>query len=88
MTGVQTCALPILLADTINSSMDLIESALNILDAIVLTTGLQIPQLSAADVATTGATASDGYLVYDTDNNVYVGKQSGALVKFTTSAYP
>lgn len=30
----------------------------------------------------------NGILLYDTTNNVYVGMQSGALVQFTTSAYP
>jgi hypothetical protein len=30
----------------------------------------------------------NGMLVYDTTNNVYVGMQNGALVKFTTTAYP
>lgn len=30
----------------------------------------------------------NGILLYDTTNNVYVGMQNGALVKFTTTAYP
>jgi hypothetical protein len=30
----------------------------------------------------------NGILLYDTTNNVYVGMQNGALVKFTTSPYP
>lgn len=35
-----------------------------------------------------GAAVSNGILLYDTTNNVYVGMQNGALVKFTTTAYP
>ena len=31
---------------------------------------------------------TNGILLYDKTNNVYVGMQNGALVKFTTSAYP
>lgn len=30
----------------------------------------------------------NGVLLYDTTNNVYVGMQSGSLVKFTTTPYP
>ena len=30
----------------------------------------------------------DGVILYDTTNNVYVGKENGALVQFDTSAYP
>lgn len=30
----------------------------------------------------------NGVLLYDTTNNVYVGMQNGALVKFTTTSYP
>ena len=35
-----------------------------------------------------GAAVSNGILLYDTTTNVYVGMQNGALVKFTTTAYP
>lgn len=31
---------------------------------------------------------TNGILLYDTTNNVYVGMQNGSLVKFTTTAYP
>ena len=34
------------------------------------------------------ATVGDGIIFYDTTNKVYVGMQNGALVKFTTTAYP
>jgi hypothetical protein len=31
---------------------------------------------------------NNGVLLYDSTNNEYVGKISGSLVKFTTTAYP
>lgn len=69
------------LADTINSTFALIESN------IVLSQGATVPQLTAAQIADlTGQ--PNGWLAYDTTNNVYVGKQSGSLVKFTTTSYP
>lgn len=30
----------------------------------------------------------NGILLYDNTNNVYVGMESGSLVKFTTTSYP
>ncbi len=36
----------------------------------------------------TTVTLNNGILLYDTTNDVYVGMQAGALVKFTTSPYP
>ncbi len=39
-------------------------------------------------IPTQGGDIGNGILLYDTTNNVYVGMQSGALVKFTTTAYP
>lgn len=69
--------------DTINSSFDGIESALNLLTAQSMTQ-VQIVALAAKSPAVIG----NGILLYDTTNNVYVGMQNGALVKFTTTAYP
>ncbi len=45
---------------------------------------------TAAQIATmfSSGQLSNGVLLYDTTNNVYVGMISGALVKFTTTAYP
>lgn len=31
---------------------------------------------------------SNGVILYDTVNNVYVGRENGVLVKFTTAPYP
>jgi hypothetical protein len=39
-------------------------------------------------IPTQGAAVGNGILLYDTTTNVYVGMQNGALVKFTTTAYP
>ncbi len=36
----------------------------------------------------TAGTLANGIFLYDSTNNVYVGMQSGALVKFTTAPYP
>ena len=69
--------------DTINSSFDSIESALNLLTAQSMTK-TEIIALAAASPAVIG----NGILLYDTTTNVYVGMQSGALVQFTTSPYP
>lgn len=69
--------------DTINSSFDGIESALNLLTAQSMTQ-VQIVALAAKSPAVIG----NGILLYDTTNNVYVGMQGGSLVKFTTTSYP
>lgn len=39
-------------------------------------------------IPTQDADVTNGILFYDTTMNVYVGMQNGALVKFTTTAYP
>lgn len=53
-------------------------------------TFLQLPTYTAVEIAAFFAAGqlSNGILIYDTTNNVYVGMQSGALVKFTTTPYP
>lgn len=69
------------LVDSLNENIRDIEDALNLLTAMSYT---------ATEIATLEMAGSlgNGILLYDTTNNVYVGKQSGALVKFTTAAYP
>ena len=67
--------------DTINSSFDALEMALNLLYA----QGLTAAQITAMF---TDGNLTNGVLMYDTTNNEYVGVQSGALVKFTTAAWP
>jgi hypothetical protein len=65
--------------ETINSSFSDIEKALNVLTA---------QSYTAEEITGLTPSITNGVLLYDTTNNVYVGMQSGSLVKFTTSAYP
>ena len=69
------------LVDTLNEDISDIQDGINFFTAMNQT---------AVEIAA-GFTAGDygnGILLYDTTNNVYVGMQNGALVKFTTTAYP
>lgn len=69
------------LVDALNENINDIQNALNLLTAMSYT-AVEIAAMNlAGDLV-------NGVLLYDTTNNVYVGKQSGALVKFTTTAYP
>lgn len=69
------------MVDTLNEDINDIQNAFNFLTATNYT---------AAQIATMNGAGQlgNGVLMYDTTNNVYVGKQNGALVKFTTAAYP
>lgn len=69
------------LVDSLNENISDIQNSLNLLTAMSYT---------AAEIATLESSGSigNGILLYDTTNNVYVGKQSGALVQFTTTPYP
>ncbi|HWW39674.1 hypothetical protein [Pedobacter sp.] len=69
------------LVDTLNEDIADIEESFNFLTA---------PNLTAVQIAAmfTAGDFTNGILLYDTTNNEYVGMQSGALVKFTTTAYP
>lgn len=51
---------------------------------------LQAQSYTSVEIAAmfTAGTLVNGVFLYDSDLNEYVGMQSGALVKFTTSAYP
>lgn len=69
------------LVDTLNENINDIQTSLNLLHAMSYTA----VEIAAMNVA---GTLTNGVLLYDSTNNVYVGKQSGALVKFTTTAYP
>lgn len=69
------------LVNVLNENIQDIQNAFNLLQARGYTT------VEIAAMMTAG-TILNGMLLYDTDLNVYVGMQSGALVKFTTSAYP
>lgn len=69
------------MVDTINEDINDIQNAFNFLSATNYT-AVEIAAMNA------GGQLGNGILMYDTTNNVYVGKQNGALVKFTTTAYP
>jgi len=69
------------LVDTLNEDINKIQEAFNLLSAQSYT-AVEISNLNLSGVL------GNGILLYDTTNNVYVGKQSGVLVKFTTTAYP
>jgi hypothetical protein len=69
------------LVDALNENMSDIQGAFNLLTAIGYT------QTQITDMNTAGQ-LSNGVLLYDTTNDLYVGKQAGSLVKFTTTAYP
>jgi hypothetical protein len=67
------------LVDTLNEVIQDVQDALNILSASSYT---------SAEITALDPTLPDGVLLYDTDLDVYVGKENGALVKFTTTPYP
>lgn len=69
------------LVDSLNENISDIETAFNLLTANGYT------QTEITDMQSAGQ-LSDGVILYDTINNEYVGRQSGSLVKFTTTAYP
>lgn len=67
------------LVDTLNELIIDVQDAFNVLNASPYT---------SVEIAALDPDLPDGVLLYDTDLNVYVGKESGALVKFTTTPYP
>lgn len=69
------------LVDSLNSTIEDIQMAFNLLTAI----GYTATQIASME---SDGLLENGILLYDATNNVYVGKQSGALVKFSTTAYP
>jgi hypothetical protein len=70
-----------ILVDSLNENLSDIEGALNLFTLVGYT------QTQITDMNTAG-NLEDGVILYDTTNEVYVGRQGGSLVQFTTSAYP
>jgi len=70
-----------ILVDTLNETILDIQNAFNLLEAQSYT-DVEIAQFE------TDGNLVDGVILYDSVNNVYVGRQNGALVQFTTFAYP
>lgn len=71
------------LVNSLNENIQDIEGDFNLLMAQSYTAA----QIVAMQTATPSQ-LFDGVLLYDSTNNEYVGRISGALVKFTTTAYP
>jgi hypothetical protein len=69
------------LVNVLNENIQDIQNFLNLLQAQGYTSA-QIASMMTA------GTILNGMILYDIDLNEYVGMQSGALVKFTTTAYP
>ncbi len=71
------------LVNVLNENIQDIQNAFNLLTAQSYTAA----QITAMQTATPSQ-LNNGVILYDTTNNVYVGKISGSLVKFTTTSYP
>lgn len=69
------------LVDTLNENLSDIQNSLN----LYVSGNYTATEINDMLVA---GTLVNGVFLYDTTNNVYVGMQSGALVKFTTTPYP
>ncbi len=69
------------LVDSLNEDIADIESAFNLLTSQSYT-AVEIAAMAAA------GDLVDGVMLYDSTGNVYVGRISGALVKFTTTPWP
>lgn len=67
--------------DTLNEIIDDVQTAFNEFTA---------PRLTQAEIVALAADAQDGRFWYCTDSvpPVFVGKENGALVKFTTTPFP
>lgn len=69
------------LVDTLNQLAQTLQQSLNLMTAQSYT-ATQINDMFLNNEF------SNGILLYDSTNNLYVGMQAGALVTFTTTAYP
>lgn len=68
------------LVDTLNSTIATIETNIN----LNLAQSMTAAEIAALDLST----LPDGFILYDSTNDVYVGKAAGALVQFDVSVYP
>ena len=69
------------LVDALNENWFDIQNAFNLLMAMSYTS-TEITNLES------GGLLNNGVILYDSTTHEYVGKQNGALVKFTTTPYP
>lgn len=69
------------LVDTLNENLTDIQSSFN----LITLSGYTQTEITDMNIA---GELSNGVILYDTTNNIYVGRQGGVLVKFTVLAYP
>jgi hypothetical protein len=69
------------LVNAMNENIQDIQNALNLLQARSYTAAEIAAMFTAGDL-------ENGMMLYDSDNDEYVGVQANALVKFTTTSYP
>lgn len=50
--------------------------------------GWTFPPITASKLATVSSIMPSGTVWYETDNNLFVGKVNGVLMKFTMAIYP
>ena len=67
------------LVDTLNEDIVDTQNAFNLLKA---------QSYTSAEITAMAADLPNGIILYDSDLDLYVGKQAGVLTKFTTAAYP
>ena len=70
-----------ILVEVLNENINDIQNSFNLL------TGQSYTPTEINDMETAGD-LSNGVILYDSVNHVYVGRQNGALVQFTTASYP
>lgn len=70
-----------ILVDGLNENLNDIQNAFNLFNS---------PSYTATEIAqlNTDGLINNGSLIYDSTNNVYVGRENGSLIKFTTTPYP
>jgi len=69
----------ITLVDSLNTMIQQTNDALDNLTA---------PSFTQAEITAMAATLPNGILLYDTTNDVYVGRENGAFRQFDTSIWP
>lgn len=67
------------LVDTLNEDIQDTQNAFNL---------LQAQSYTSAEITAMSADLPNGVILYDSDLDLYVGKQAGVLTKFTTTPYP
>lgn len=80
---------PYILGDHSDGYLDYYHAEVNqTLRTWLSSNGWTMPPLTQAQITTIAPSMPNGSIWYDSTNDVYVGKQAGSLVKFTTTAWP